>query len=73
MSKPAPPSKGSVHRHGRDRGFDPTDYVSPADIVAVLLDDRWRVKVDERRPRHIDGGAVAHHTHDLVLRAVRLG
>jgi SAM-dependent methyltransferase len=53
-------------------GFDPADYVSPAD-VAALLDERWRVEVDERRPRHIDGGAGAHHTHDLVLRARRLG
>ena len=53
-------------------GFDPADYVSPAD-VAALLDDRWRIEVDQRRPRHVDGGAGAHHTHDLVLRALRLG
>lgn len=52
-------------------GFDPADYVSPAD-VAALLDDRWRVEVHERRPRHVDGGAGAHHTHDLVLRALRV-
>ena len=55
----------------KDHGFDPVDYVSPAD-VAALLDERWRVEVDQRRPRHIDGGAGAHHTHDLVLRALRL-
>jgi len=56
----------------KGHGFDPADYVSPAD-VAALLDDRWRVEVDQRRPRHVDGGAGAHHTHDLVLRALRLG
>jgi hypothetical protein len=53
------------------RGFDPADYVSPAD-VAALLDDGWRVEVDEKRARDITGGAGAHHTHDLVLRARRL-
>jgi SAM-dependent methyltransferase len=53
------------------RGFDPADYVGPAD-VAALLDDGWRVEVDEKRSRDIAGGAGAHHTHDLVLRARRL-
>lgn len=52
-------------------GFDPADYVAPAD-VAALLDGDWRVEVDERRPRSVSGGAGAHHTHDLVLRARRL-
>ena len=52
-------------------GFDPDDYVSPAD-VATLLDDRWHVEVNERRARHVTGGAGAHHTHDLVLRARHL-
>jgi SAM-dependent methyltransferase len=56
--------------HARARGFDPADYVSPAD-VAALLDDGWQVEVDERRPRHVDSGAGAHHTHDLVLKARR--
>jgi SAM-dependent methyltransferase len=53
------------------RGFDPADYVGPAD-VAALLDDGWRVEVDEKRSRDVTGGAGAHHTHDLVLRARRL-
>jgi SAM-dependent methyltransferase len=53
------------------RGFDPADYVGPAD-VAALLGDGWRVEVDEKRPRDITGGAGAHHTHDLVLWARRL-
>jgi hypothetical protein len=54
----------------KEHGFDPADYVSPAD-VAALLDDRWQVEVDEKRARDITGGAGAHHTHDLVLRARR--
>lgn len=45
--------------------------MSPAD-VAARLDDRWRVDVDEQRPRRVERGAGAHHTHDLVLRATRL-
>lgn len=57
--------------HARARGFDPADYVSPSDVLRHL-DDGWRVEVDERRVRDIDGGEGAHHTHDLVLRATRL-
>ena len=67
-----------VHHAGMDSrpadesGFDPADYVWPA-MVAALLDDAWAVEVDEQRPRHApDGGAGAHHTDDLVLRARRL-
>ena len=55
----------------KEHGFDPADYVSPAD-VAALLDDGWRIEVDEKRARDITGGAGARHTHDLVLRARRL-
>jgi thioredoxin reductase/SAM-dependent methyltransferase len=51
-------------------GFDPGDYVMPAD-VAALLDDTWRVEVSERRPRPVPAQG-AHHTHDIVLRARRL-
>ncbi|WP_280880523.1 class I SAM-dependent methyltransferase [Streptomyces pseudovenezuelae] len=55
-----------------DSGFDPADYVWPA-MVAALLDDDWEVEVDEQRPRvSPEGGAGAHHTDDLVLRARRL-
>jgi SAM-dependent methyltransferase len=57
--------------HARARGFDPDDYVAPAD-VAALLGDGWLVEVDERRPRHVRGGRGAHHADDLVLRARRL-
>ncbi|MEU3459226.1 class I SAM-dependent methyltransferase [Streptomyces sp. NPDC006733] len=56
----------------RDSGFDPADYVWPS-MIAALLDDAWEVQVDEQRPRVVpDGGAGAHHTDDVVLRARRL-
>jgi len=52
--------------------FDPADYVWPS-MVAALFDDDWAVEVDEQRPRVApDGGAGAHHTDDVVLRARRL-
>jgi SAM-dependent methyltransferase len=52
-------------------GFDPADYVSPADVAALLGPD-WQVELDERRPRDRTTGAGAHHTHDVVLHARRL-
>jgi SAM-dependent methyltransferase len=55
----------------RSHGFDPDDYVSPAD-VASMLDDDWEVVVDERRARNVVSGAGAGHTHDLVLHAQRM-
>jgi SAM-dependent methyltransferase len=56
----------------RDDGFDPADYVWPS-MVAALLDDDWEVQVDEQRARVVpEGGAGAHHTDDVVLRARRL-
>ncbi len=52
-------------------GFDPADFVWPS-MVAALLDDDWEVQVDEERPRAApEGGAGAHHRHDLVLKARR--
>jgi SAM-dependent methyltransferase len=57
--------------HARERGFDPADYVQPAQ-VAALLDDDWQVEVDETRPRSVESGAGAGHTVDRVLRARRL-
>ncbi|MDT3438949.1 MULTISPECIES: bifunctional 2-polyprenyl-6-hydroxyphenol methylase/3-demethylubiquinol 3-O-methyltransferase UbiG [unclassified Pseudofrankia] len=55
----------------RDDGFDPADYVWPS-TVAALLNDDWKVERDEQRPRVApEGGAGAHHTDDLVLRARR--
>ena len=55
-----------------DSGFDPADYVWPP-MVAALLNDDWAVELDEQRRRVApDGGAGAHHTDDLLLRARRL-
>jgi SAM-dependent methyltransferase len=55
-----------------DSGFDPADYVWPP-MVAALLNDDWRVELNEQRPRMAPAhGAGAHHTEDLVLRARRL-
>ena len=51
-------------------GFDPADYVSPADVAARLGPD-WKIEFDERRPRDTRTGAGAHHTHDVVLHARR--
>ncbi|MFI2641840.1 class I SAM-dependent methyltransferase [Streptomyces sp. NPDC018610] len=63
---------GMDTRQADDSGFDPADYVWPS-MVAALLDDDWEVEVNEQRPRVApDGGAGAHHTDDLVLRARRL-
>jgi SAM-dependent methyltransferase len=52
-------------------GFDPADYVSPGD-VSSLLDETWQVTFEPRRPRHVDAGAGAGHSHDVVLHARRL-
>jgi SAM-dependent methyltransferase len=59
------------HAHAHAEGFDPDDYVSPAD-VAARLDDTWRIEVDEIRPRHVSTGAGSGHSEDIVLRARRL-
>ncbi|MGW7345316.1 class I SAM-dependent methyltransferase [Streptomyces sp. NPDC054854] len=56
----------------QDNSFDPADYVWPS-MVAALLGDDWQVEVNEERPRVVpEGGAGAHHAHDVVLRARRL-
>jgi SAM-dependent methyltransferase len=66
-----------VHHAGMEAepahdGVDPADYVWPS-MVAAMLDDDWQVEVNEQRPRVApDGGAGAHHTADVVLRARRL-
>jgi SAM-dependent methyltransferase len=57
--------------HARSRGFDPADYVRPADIAA-LLDENWVVEADEIRPRSVESGAGAGHRVDRVLRVRRL-
>jgi SAM-dependent methyltransferase len=56
-------------RHAED--FDPADYYQPDDI-AQLLDPTWDVLINEIRPRTAPAPAGTHHTHDTVLRALRL-
>lgn len=61
----------ATHVHdAKTAGFDPDDYVSPADVASLLGQD-WRIEVDEHRPRQITGGSGAHHREDVVLRARR--
>ena len=50
--------------------FDPAAFYQPAEIAA-LLDERWRVLVDETRPRTAPAPPGTHHVHDAVLRARR--
>ncbi|KOX21116.1 MULTISPECIES: class I SAM-dependent methyltransferase [unclassified Streptomyces] len=60
------------HAERQDDAFDPAAYVWPSTVAALLGDD-WRIEADEERPRVApEGGAGAHHTHDVVLRARRL-
>ncbi len=62
----AAPNKEQANIHG----FNPDEYVSPAN-VAAMLDDGWRIEINETRPRHVTTGAGSHHTHDVVVRARR--
>ena len=60
-----------TEEEARSHGFSLGDYVGLADVAALLNED-WRVEVNETRPRHVASGAGAHHTLDVVLRARRL-
>jgi SAM-dependent methyltransferase len=63
---------GMETHQDEDSRFDPADFVWPS-MVAALLDEDWEVELYEQRPRIApDGGAGAHHTEDVVLRARRL-
>jgi SAM-dependent methyltransferase len=58
------------HDYARSQGFEPTEYVEPADFV-VQLDDNWAIEVLEVRPRINTPGSSSQFTHDSVLRARR--
>lgn len=61
-----------MESHEPHGGFDPTDYVWPSMIAALLTDD-WEIERHEQRPRITPAsGAGAAHAEDLVLRARRL-
>ncbi|WP_084412277.1 MULTISPECIES: class I SAM-dependent methyltransferase [Arsenicicoccus] len=65
-----------VHHGDIDRelslshGFDPDEYVAPADVAAALGEE-WEVVVHEQRDRDVALGAGSHHKSDIVLRATR--
>jgi len=56
--------------YARAHGFEPADYVQPADVRAAL-DEGWDVKADEVRPRVDPVPEGSPYTHDAVLRAER--
>lgn len=58
------------HDYARSQGFEPTEYVEPADFAAHL-DDNWAIEVLEVRPRTNTPGSGSQFTHDSVLRARR--
>ena len=51
-------------------GFDPADYLSHEDVVAMLGAD-WDVEVARRRLRDVPAGIEGQHTHDDVIVARR--
>lgn len=53
----------------RAHGFDPDDYVQPAEIAA-MLDGDWTIVTKETRERGRAAGG-GHHINDVVLRAQR--
>lgn len=58
------------HEYARTQGFEPTEYIEPAD-VAALLDDNWIIETHETRPRITPSGPGSPFSHDTVLRARR--
>ena len=59
--------------HGHSRPFDPDAYVRVEDIAAAIGECAdWKIELWEKRPRPA-GAASAHHVHDEILRARRLG
>jgi SAM-dependent methyltransferase len=56
---------------GDAHGFDPTDFYQPGEI-ARLLDDDWKILVNESRLRTAPAPEGTAHVRDIVLRAQRL-
>ncbi|GLI26508.1 hypothetical protein ARHIZOSPH14_07500 [Agromyces rhizosphaerae] len=62
---------GAEHRAtALEHGFDPDDYLQPADFAAAL-GDGWAIEVDETRQRADAADESSHHVSDVVLRARR--
>lgn len=57
--------------YAQSYGFNPDDYIQPAD-VAACLDDNWTIQVNETRPRQpTSPGGSSPHSQDTVLKARR--
>ena len=54
-----------------EHGFDPDTLLAPGDVTEAALGAGWSVTGPARRRRTVAGGAGAHHTDDLVVRAHR--
>lgn len=68
-----------AHQHGQAGNGPGRDGITPADFVgvgevraALAASSSWDIEVHEARAREVSGGAGAHHTEDIVLRARRL-
>lgn len=72
---PAGPDRGHGHGTGGDRRFSPADMVGVDNLKSFLAGhtEDWQLESFEQRPREISGGAGAHHSEDVVLRARRQG
>lgn len=59
---------------GDGPAFTPADFVGVEDLRLFLQgrSDRWQIDTHEQRARNISGGAGAHHSQDVILRARRL-
>ncbi|ROZ63595.1 methyltransferase domain-containing protein [Kocuria soli] len=59
--------------HTLAHGFNPDEFITPSHVrdYAVATGE-WKVVTNDRRERHVAEGAGAHHSHDLVVRLVRV-
>lgn len=56
----------------REHGIDPASYLQPPDVRNGLESaPGWEIEVYDERRRHVEAGAGAGHTTDIVLRAKR--
>jgi len=55
----------------RSQGFDPADYVRPADVAARLGDD-WKIEANATRIRSVAPSHGPPHALETVLKAIRL-
>lgn len=59
--------------HTLAQGFNPDEFITPSHVRDhAVATGEWKVVTDDRRERHVAEGAGAHHSHDLVVRLVRV-